>query len=147
MLAVPGCWLSAPLFPLRYLKLRIPGWARDQAVPSDLYKFQDTEKEPVALKVNGSNAPVELNQGYVSVQRFWKKGDVIELRLPMPVRRVVANEKVTDDAGTVAFRDLEGLMSGVAFEETVTVSSVELMRSIPARTGAEYQPVSSGRLS
>jgi len=96
--------LPSPLFPLRYLKLRIPGWARDQAVPSDLYKFQDTAKEPVALKVNGSNASVELNQGYASVQRFWKQGDVIELHLPMPVRRVVANEKVTDDTGNVALQ-------------------------------------------
>ncbi len=86
------------------IKLRIPGWAHDQTVPSDLYRFQDTATEPIALKVNDSNAPVELNQGYASLRRSWKKGDVIELHLPMPVRRVVANEKVTDDAGRVALQ-------------------------------------------
>jgi hypothetical protein len=86
------------------INVRIPGWARDEAVPSDLYKFQDKLKESPALKVNGKSVPLKLDKGYVSLNRSWKKGDVIELNLPMPVRRVTANEQVKDDIGKVALQ-------------------------------------------
>jgi DUF1680 family protein len=84
------------------VNVRIPGWARDEVVPGDLYKFLDKAKEPVTLKVNGKDVPIELNKGYASLKRSWNNGDAIELNLPMPVRRVVANEKVADDVGKVA---------------------------------------------
>ena len=86
------------------VNVRIPGWARDEAVPSDLYKFMDKANEPVTIKVNGRNVPIALDKGYVSLKRAWNSGDVIELNLPMPVRRVLANDKVADDAGKVALQ-------------------------------------------
>jgi DUF1680 family protein len=86
------------------INVRIPGWARGQAVPSDLYKFLHEVKETPTLKVNGENVPIELNKGYASLKRSWKKGDVIQLNLPMPVRRVVANDKVAEDVGKVALQ-------------------------------------------
>ena len=86
------------------VNVRIPGWARNEAVPSDLYKFADQATEPVTLKLNGKNSPIKLEKGYVRLQRKWKTGDVVELNLPMPVRRVVANEKVADDLGRVALQ-------------------------------------------
>ncbi len=86
------------------INVRIPGWARNEAVPGNLYKFLDEVKEPVTLKVNSRNVPVKLNQGYVSLNRSWKAGDVIELNLPMPVRRVVANKNVQADVGRVALQ-------------------------------------------
>ncbi len=86
------------------INVRIPGWARNEAVPSDLYKFLDDVKEPVTLKVNGKDVPIKLNKGYASLNRSWKSGDTIELNLPMPARRVIANENVSDDAGKVALQ-------------------------------------------
>ena len=82
--------------------LRIPGWARDEAVPGDLYRFADRNEERVSLKVSGKSVPVKLEKGYVRLERKWKPGEVVELNLPMPVRRVAANEKVADDLGRVA---------------------------------------------
>jgi hypothetical protein len=73
-------------------------------VPSDLYRFADKVEEPVLLKVNGKPVPLKLDKGYVSLTRTWKKGDVIELMLPMPVRRVAANEQVEADRGRVALQ-------------------------------------------
>jgi uncharacterized protein len=85
--------------------VRIPGWARNEVVPGSLYKFADaTTNEPVTLKVNGKAVPLEVEKGYVSVNRKWEKGDVIELDLPMPVRRVVADEKVKADTGRIALQ-------------------------------------------
>jgi DUF1680 family protein len=84
--------------------VRIPGWARGEAVPSDLYRFSDTSKEPVTLALNGKAVPLSLVKGYATLDRVWKSGDTIELKLPMPVRRVVANEAVAADHGRVALQ-------------------------------------------
>ena len=95
----------APAKPGQFsFNVRIPGWARGQAVPSDLYKFADKLDEPVTLKLNENAVPIELNKGYVSLSRNWKDSDVIELDLPMPVRRVAANENVQADRGRVALQ-------------------------------------------
>jgi len=82
--------------------VRIPGWAQNRPVPGDLYRYLDANAENVMLKVNGSPAPLNTERGFARIRRAWKKGDVIELGLPMPVRRVVAHESVKDDAGKVA---------------------------------------------
>ena len=40
----------------------------------------------------------------MTIERSWKPGDVVELVLPMPVRRVVANTSVEADQGRVAIQ-------------------------------------------
>lgn len=85
------------------LCLRIPGWAAGRPVPSDLYRFAKTETVPVGLKVNGrTTAPAPGEDGYVHIGRCWQAGDVVELDLPMPVRRIYAHENVEADRGKVA---------------------------------------------
>ena len=86
------------------VNVRIPGWARNEAVPGDLYRFTDNLTEPATLKVNGQPVALDLDKGYVKLNRLWKRGDVIELTLPMPARRVVANEKVEADRNRVALQ-------------------------------------------
>ncbi|MGA2749463.1 MAG: glycoside hydrolase family 127 protein [Verrucomicrobiota bacterium] len=86
------------------VNLRVPGWARDQAVPSDLYKFVDHPNLPVILKLNGQDVPIKLDKGYASLSKQWKDGDSIELLLPMPVRRIAANPAVQADRGRIALQ-------------------------------------------
>ena len=86
------------------MNLRIPGWARNEPVPSSLYRFIDSNDEPVVLKVNGKPVAFTVDKGYASVKRKWKRGDIIELNLPMPVRRILANDLVTADRGRVALQ-------------------------------------------
>ena len=86
------------------IHVRIPGWARNEPVPSDLYRFTDKSTDPVVLKVNGKPVPIKIEKGYVAVSRTWKSGDFIELTMPMPVRRVVANDQVAADRGRVALQ-------------------------------------------
>jgi len=86
------------------IKVRIPGWARNEAVPSDLYRFVDSINEPVTLSVNGKPVTIDLDKGYGALHREWKAGDTIDLDLPMPVRRIVANTQVAADRGRVAIQ-------------------------------------------
>lgn len=86
------------------LSIRIPGWAQNAVVPSDLYRFANplAPNERPSVKVNGKQIPVDVVHGFLNITRRWAKNDRVELSLPMPIRRVIANEKVTDDAGKAA---------------------------------------------
>ena len=84
------------------LNIRIPGWALEKVVPSNLYRYLEKNAPPVTLKVNGEPLDYNINKGFAVITRMWSKGDIIELDLPMPVRRVLANEKVKDDRNKVA---------------------------------------------
>jgi hypothetical protein len=84
--------------------VRIPGWARNEAVPSDLYKFLTPVDDKPTLKVNGKAISPSIEKGYAHIERQWQKGDTIELDLPMPVRRVIAHEQVKADRGRVALQ-------------------------------------------
>ncbi len=84
------------------LRLRIPGWARNQPVPSDLYRYEDDVQPEVKLAVNGQPTELKLDQGFAQIRRTWKAGDQVTLELPMPVRRVVAQASVKADLGRFA---------------------------------------------
>jgi hypothetical protein len=86
------------------LAVRIPGWARGEAMPTDLYGFLDSADEAPALMVNGQAVNLDIRDGYARIRRDWTSGDAVELFLPMPVRRVVANEGVAEDRGRVALQ-------------------------------------------
>ena len=85
------------------LLVRIPGWVKNQVVPSDLYAYRDAEKPGYSVTVNGKavEADLDANKGYLPVKNI-KKGDVVRIHFDMPVRTVVANKKVSDDKGKVA---------------------------------------------
>jgi DUF1680 family protein len=84
------------------MMIRIPGWVRNQVVPSDLYKYDDNVKLGYMISVNGKNVEGNIDKGYVKIARDWKKGDVISIHFDMQPRIVVANNKVADDKGKVA---------------------------------------------
>jgi DUF1680 family protein len=84
------------------LHVRVPGWAREQPVPSDLYRYADGAGRPYTVSVNGQPQKVELEKGYAVLRRKWKAGDSVRLSLPMPVRRVLSNDRVAANAGRVA---------------------------------------------
>ncbi len=88
------------------LKVRIPGWARGEAVPGDLYRFIDSGESsaPIRLTVNGTEQPLALDHGYATITRAWQKKDIVELSLPMPVHRIAASAKVAADRGKVALQ-------------------------------------------
>jgi DUF1680 family protein len=73
-----------PVKPLRLaLKVRYPAWARSG----------------ITVLVNGRSEPTSASPGsYVTLEREWKKGDAVQVRLPMSLRE----EAMPDDPKTVA---------------------------------------------
>ena len=84
------------------MMIRIPGWVRNQVVPSDLYSFSDDILADFEVSVNGQRVDSELENGYLVINRNWKKGDVVRIHFDMPVRTVIANLRVSDDRGRIA---------------------------------------------
>jgi hypothetical protein len=84
------------------ISVRIPGWARNQPVPSDLYSYLNETDDNVRLQVNGEPLDLPVENGFVRIGRNWQKGDTITLELPMPIRRVLSHEKVAENEGQVA---------------------------------------------
>ena len=82
--------------------VRIPGWAVNAPVPSDLYRYAVQDKAATTLLVNGAKAGYTMQDGYAVIDREWKPGDVISVSFPMTIHRVVANDKVADDRGKVS---------------------------------------------
>ena len=85
------------------MKVRIPGWAKGYPVPSNLYAYIDGPKTAsVTVTVNGKTMDCGANitaDGYLTINRKWKKGDAVQVKFDMPVRMVTANPAVEADRG------------------------------------------------
>ncbi|MDP6543798.1 MAG: glycoside hydrolase family 127 protein [Phycisphaerae bacterium] len=88
------------------LKIRIPGWAQNKPVPSDLYRVTPAgrTKWKFACKVNGTTVRASRDKGYAVIARDWKPGDTVTIDFPMDVRRIVCNDKVQANRGRVALQ-------------------------------------------
>lgn len=84
------------------LRLRIPGWVKGQPVPGDLYYYLSDEPANCFILINKQIAEIQIEKGFANIRRMWKKGDVVELKLPMNIRRVLSNSKIEDNEGKVA---------------------------------------------
>ena len=91
--------------PMRFaLRLRIPTWARSEAfLPGGLYTYADgAPSTEWQVFVNGKRVNVPLEQGFAVIDRRWKSGDRVELRLPMVPRYVQARPEVEADVDRLA---------------------------------------------
>jgi DUF1680 family protein len=85
------------------IKIRIPGWARNQVTPGNLYSYSSDTPQKTVIKINGIEEKQTAENGYFEITREWSAGDKIELFFPMSVRRVTASEYVSEDRDKVAF--------------------------------------------
>lgn len=86
------------------LRIRIPAWVQNKPLESDLYKFIGSQKEKVSIMVSGKPMELKIENGFAVVERKWNQGDIVELNLPMEIRRIAANEKVEADKDRVALQ-------------------------------------------
>jgi DUF1680 family protein len=94
-----------PSSPLAFnVRIRIPGWVKNEAIPLNLYQFSDKAASAYTVKVNGKPAKYLVENGYAVINRTWTKGDQIEVDLPMPVRKVNALAALKSDAQRLALQ-------------------------------------------
>ncbi|MFI1742934.1 glycoside hydrolase family 127 protein [Thalassobellus sediminis] len=84
------------------LKIRIPGWLQNNVVPSNLYTFYDKKELGFTIRINGKETPSNIEKGYVSINRTWKKGDKVDVHFEMEARTVKANPAVKENQGKVS---------------------------------------------
>ncbi|MBO7539440.1 MAG: glycoside hydrolase family 127 protein [Prevotella sp.] len=84
------------------MKIRIPGWVRNLAVPSNLYQYSDNKRPSYTIKVNGSMVGSITADGYYTIDRKWKKDDKVQIHFDMEPRTVRANHKVEADRGMIS---------------------------------------------
>ncbi|WP_439130086.1 glycoside hydrolase family 127 protein [Polaribacter sp.] len=84
------------------LKFRVPGWSRNEVLPSNLYSYTETSKSQPTLSINGEKIATSIKDGYFNITRNWSGNDKIEINFPMEVRTVKANEKVEEDRGKLS---------------------------------------------
>ena len=100
-------WTIRPEKATRFaLCIRIPGWAGDQPLPGDLYRFSDKRGNGrgISIKVNGKPFTPREEMGYAVVERDWRADDIVEYHVPMPVRKVYANIHIGADKGRVCLQ-------------------------------------------
>jgi DUF1680 family protein len=84
------------------IRVRIPGWAQNRPVPTDLYRYEERRSAKATIRINGRPVALDLDKGFARIRRTWKKGDRVDIELPMDARRIVAHPSVKDDEGFVA---------------------------------------------
>lgn len=137
------------------LRLRIPTWAQEHFVPGELYRYADSINESFELLVNGKPFESAIARGFVTIDREWRQGDHVVLRLPMPVRVTECHPAVQANKQRIAFTRgpfvlcAEGVDNGGAtqrffFTETpdttdaaITTTQVEHGSFIQANVAAE----------
>jgi len=57
-----------------------------------------------SLEVNGEPLDPDLDRGYAAITRTWEAGDRIDLRIPMEIQQITADERIEENRGKVALR-------------------------------------------
>jgi len=87
--------------------VRIPEWAGGQYLSgSDLYTFSNADLKPeneFTIKINGKKVrKPAVKNGYVLIDRKWKKNDRVELNFPMVPHGIIGHPMIGDTKGKVA---------------------------------------------
>ena len=86
------------------LHIRIPGYVNGIAAPGDLYHFADTSSSKPIIKINGSAINYTTEKGYAIINREWKKDDVVEIMIPMDIKKIIARDELKQDNDRMALQ-------------------------------------------
>ena len=83
--------------------VRIPGWSKAQPVPGDTYftNFNVTQSL-TPIKINGKETSYQMENGYMIIDREWKKGDSVEFEFNMNPHLLTARKEIKQDENRVA---------------------------------------------
>lgn len=119
--------------------LRVPSWARNVVMPGNLYQYTTTSTATSILKINGKAQNATVQNGYFVITKNWKKGDVIELGIPMEVKMVTADEKVEEDRGKVTL-EYGPLVYAVEEADNPNIDNIKIQK------GEQFTPIMEANL-
>ncbi len=108
------------------LLVRVPGWAAQKALPGDLYHFKPADAVAIQPKVNGKPVEIKMDKGYLVIDREWRKGDYVELSLPMDIQKVYGNDLLAENVGKVALQRGPLMYCAEAVDNSGKVSTLVL---------------------
>ena len=86
------------------IAFRIPGWSKGVPAPGNLYTFFDDKEEKPTLLINGVESHYTDQDGYAVVEKEWKDGDIIEYKIPMTIKKVLARNELKLDNNRMALQ-------------------------------------------
>jgi DUF1680 family protein len=87
------------------LYVREPGWYYDKSVPGDLYEVRSGNPSVAAQpKLNGVAVKYNIENGYIVIERTWKKGDELTIDFPMEVKEITAKKELEFDNNRIALQ-------------------------------------------
>ena len=85
------------------LKVRIPGWAINKPVESDLYSYTNPTTTPVVIKLNGEEVAYTVQDGYALIEHDWAADDYVNVSFPMDIHQVISNANLKTNAGLCSY--------------------------------------------
>jgi len=76
------------------IAFRIPGWSKGIPAPGELYAFSTNASEKPVMLINKTEVPFIEQDGYAIIDREWSNNDVIEYKIPMNIKKVVARNEL-----------------------------------------------------
>lgn len=88
------------------LYINMPDWAFNHLDTDGLYNITTDDGEPFhfSYKINGKSFNGSYENGYLSITNEWKKGDVVELDLPMDVKLITAKAELKQNNNRIAIQ-------------------------------------------
>lgn len=127
-----------PDIPTKFaLYIRIPSWLGNSPVYGDLYSYVNSIENNITLTLNDKQIGYEIKEGYAIINRKWRKGDIVNIQLPMPVRKVISNDKVEANKGRMA---IERGPIVYCLEEADNGKVLDLQLNPDFRTDYTYDP-------
>ena len=89
--------------------VRMPSWYADKIVPGNLYVRDGNDPavidHPVYLiDINGKQINAKAENGYFIIDREWAKGDMLEVKFSMEVKRIKSKPELKQDNNRIALQ-------------------------------------------
>ena len=105
------------------LMIRIPGWARNEAIYGNIYSFKDNSDISASVKINGEDYSYVMHNGYAVLKRVWNTGDKILLELPMEPKKLIAHEQIKADRDKFAIQRGPFVYCAEGIDNTGTINA------------------------
>lgn len=85
--------------------IRVPGWSKAQPVPGDTYFANfSVIQSLLPVSVNGKGIEYEMENGYIVINREWKKGDMVEWEFNMNPHLITSRKEIKQNEDRVAIQ-------------------------------------------